>query len=429
LCSSVLRITQTVGANLPAGETFPRRLKFLIFYLIFAVIMQVYSLYYHWGILLKMCNIAITYVLVLQLAAKTLSRSIKNDEKLLPEINKIIDDFYKTHEKDVDFRRILDSYIEIFEFITRSQIILMFLIFHTPPTISWMKSLVTQEYVMVVDAFLPFTDPQTLFGYLINQTYLTTVCSFLFVFLSSGELYFLYATLHVIPMVEILNLKLDRFAKSLEKFEVRALKVERSATVEHNKDIWTQKVVKPKSSSISDAKQSFPPQNTKPGSSINTTKPKTTEPTPKQQLIKIIQDHNIYNNYIRKILDFMEMATFMTFTLSSIGIGLSLLTIRTDENTMGIGTVILFTLQVFMQCVEGSIIAHQNEKFLNEVCGFPWYKLSKDEKKIFLQFIHACQNTNNLSVPIIGNLDMGLFADVANGSYSFLMFILNFVNV
>jgi hypothetical protein len=94
-----------------------------------------------------------------------------------------------------------------------------------------------------------------------------------------------------------------------------------------------------------------------------------------------------------------------------------------------IGLVVTFDYfaQVIVLCSYGAIITHQKEKIVEELCGLPWYELSNKNQKIFLQFIHMCQSSNELELPLIGVLDMRILTDVVNGSYSYFMFLYNFL--
>ena len=122
----------------------------------------------------------------------------------------------------------------------------------------------------------------------------------------------------------------------------------------------------------------------------------------------------------------MMWSSFVTFTVNSIGIGMSIKFMRFWSIPIGLAGVTLFTTQVLIQCVQGSIVLHQNQRILDCLCGFPWYELPKSQQKIFIQFIHVCQSACVLNIPIIGVLNMELFTRVMNSAYSLLMFMLKF---
>lgn len=117
------------------------------------------------------------------------------------------------------------------------------------------------------------------------------------------------------------------------------------------------------------------------------------------------------------------------FSIDSACIGLGIVYTRFSSLSVGILAVCIHVFNVLMQCIEGTIVSIQNEKLLMGILNLPWYELSKSQQKIFLQFIHECQGTHVLTVPIVGTLNMQLFTNVVNGAYSFLMFIIQFVKV
>jgi hypothetical protein len=53
--------------------------------------------------------------------------------------------------------------------------------------------------------------------------------------------------------------------------------------------------------------------------------------------------------------------------------------------------------------------------------------LSPKMRKIYLQFLHFCQNSPEIELPIYGVLNMEIFTNIINGSYSLFNFFLNFI--
>jgi hypothetical protein len=74
-------------------------------------------------------------------------------------------------------------------------------------------------------------------------------------------------------------------------------------------------------------------------------------------------------------------------------------------------------------------ILRQKEKLLNELYAFPYYELSNSKQKMILQFIHLVQNSSEFKIPLIGGLNMELFTDVMNCSYTYFMFLLEFFKI
>jgi hypothetical protein len=144
------------------------------------------------------------------------------------------------------------------------------------------------------------------------------------------------------------------------------------------------------------------------------------------QLFELIKEHEGYNNYIKKIIDSYQYTAFMALSLNSIALSLSLITIRFDSIFIGCALSAILLFQVLLPCANGHLINTQNEKLLNAVNDFPWYELSAKKRKIFLQFVMVCQHTEKLTLPIIGYVDMELFTNFVNASYSYFMVMLKF---
>jgi hypothetical protein len=94
---------------------------------------------------------------------------------------------------------------------------------------------------------------------------------------------------------------------------------------------------------------------------------------------------------------------------------------------IGLALIMVFFFQVLLPCAVGSLISIQNKKLLEAVCDFPWYELSPKMKKIYLQFIHQCQNTTEFKLPFVGHVNMVMFSGILKASYSFLNYLLNFM--
>jgi hypothetical protein len=146
-----------------------------------------------------------------------------------------------------------------------------------------------------------------------------------------------------------------------------------------------------------------------------------------EQLVELIKEFHDYNDYIGLVFKYAELTFFMALLCNSIGIRLTVIVMRFFSTAIGISYLFILILQVTMPCLIGTMILTQNEKLLNALWSFPWYELSLKNQKVFLQFIHACQNAKHFNLLVIGTLNMELFMSVINGSYTYLMYILKFM--
>jgi hypothetical protein len=146
-----------------------------------------------------------------------------------------------------------------------------------------------------------------------------------------------------------------------------------------------------------------------------------------KKFIEIIKEFEVYCEYVRRLQHYTEVYAFIIILVNSFGIGLAIFSALTYSAPIGISFIIGFVTQVAFVCIEGAIITHQKEKILKELLHFPWYELSPKMRKIYLQFLHCCQNSPEIELPIFGILNMEIFTNVINGSYSLFSFFIEFV--
>jgi len=154
----------------------------------------------------------LVYFLAIQAVAKGISRFKNNDEKIVPEIEEIIDKFYQKNEKNENFRQVLSFHLRIFKPILLVLLVVYFLAFHSPLPLGWIMTWISGEPKVFIPIKFPYIDLNTTFGYLFVQFFLTLVSTSLFaVFV--GDVYNFYLTLQTVLMVNILNCKIDELGK------------------------------------------------------------------------------------------------------------------------------------------------------------------------------------------------------------------------
>lgn len=337
----------------------------------------------------KICALIVFAAFAIKCFMRGVSRIINNDEKVYIELNSFVDDFYTRNEKDERIRKVLKINVQKFKFFMKFCMIFVFVLPMTPIIASWSIFIATGQIYYWLPLHLPYLDPLTTVGFMFNMTYITLLFGTAYLTMTFPDYYHLYLTLQVIPMVDILTLKLRQFGKDLEK--LRELDGNFQADLKHEKILKSNNRIK-------------------------------------ERFIELIKEQEVYNDYIKFSSAFRKLTSFISLSMDSFNIGMSIVILRFSSVIFGLVALFYLIFMVALQCIEGSIVAHHNEKLLAEVCGFPWYELNSQEKKIFLQFIHSCQNTALYTIPIIGNLNMMLFTNVLNSAYSFLMYIIQFVD-
>lgn len=356
-----------------------------------------------------------------QLVCRLFARYFNDDENLVIKVETVIEDFYKAMEKDLKNRKLLLKRITMIESMIKIYTFINMLTFATPTVTSLILSYVSNEYIMFVPFSLPFTDSRQTVGFAINEIAMSFYSVMFFELLIQQDLCFIYFTMQVIPMSDIFIQDLKKVGKKLEKYKKtlngllnQRLNREKSYKLEFDKTQIV-KIYEQKSKLIFKSKS-------------NAMKNRKSITAMEEEVINNIKQFNSYNNYISMFQPYIYMSSFVAIFTNAIGIGLSIVVAKFFSISIGVSVISILTLQVLMPCLQGTIISHQNQKILNEVNGFPWYKMSIKMQKVWVQFIHQCQNANELEIMFIGVLNMECFKDVMNGAYSYFMYVLNFLN-
>jgi hypothetical protein len=367
--------------------------------------MHVNGLYQHRSDFLKIISTLALFSIGIQLIASLTNRFLGNDTITILQGHNIVKNFYEKEEKNNDHRSVLELTIDMSILILKCYFPVSLAFYHIPVITSILVSLWKQDFVLAFNVHLPFTDPNTLFGFIFNTTLQFMASTMVYVLFMIRDMHTIFYPLQVIPMVRVYALKLEAFAKQLSEFNTRKEK-------------------------------KLPAQQPGPSTS-RVAKPKVTKPIDENlrkkqleaienKLIELIKEYESYDEFIALNMTVMSPVTFVCLLANSFAIGLSFLQIKLVSIPIGLAMVAIYMFQVLLPCVIGTIISTQNEKLLQAVCEFPWYELSPKMRKVYLQFIHQCQNTAEIELPIIGEANMELFTNIVNASYSYLNYLINF---
>ncbi|KAL7012488.1 hypothetical protein ACKWTF_014880 [Chironomus riparius] len=364
------------------------------------VVMHINGLIHVWPNFKRICNSLMVEPIGFQLLTRMTMRFVNNDEQLVSEIHDTIEKFYKSEEKEPEKRKILDFSVKIIEILSKSYMLLNFICFMIPPMSALIISWISKEFFMLVPLWLPFTDPNEIYGFAINTSAMFFFCVMFYELLISQDLFFIHYTLQVIPMGDILIHKMRQLGEKLSasRKSVKILANTQNFTIEEL--IKTRQKLNILENSIKQHEK---------------------------DIINLIKSFNSYNSFISLIHPYMHYTKFVEISTNAVGIGLAILVANLFSISIGISVILIYTLQVLMSCIQGTVISHQNQKILDETWNFPWYKMSIPMQKVWLQFMHQCQSSNELEIVMIGVLNMECFTNVMNGAYSYFMYILNFV--
>jgi len=413
----IIKIIKIIGVNLENRQLFSWQQKAIMVIQWIALVTQINGLIDVWPNVAEICNSILSYFLGIQTVVRGISRFTKNDEKLLPEMVEIIDKFYQKNEKNEKFHGILSSYVKIFKRIIFGLLVIYGIAFYLPITTGWIMTWLSGEVKFLVPIKFPYIDINTTFGYLFIQFFLALVTSTFYIIITAGDILNYYLMLQTVLMMKILSCKFEQLGEDLIKIREMEEKIEKYKT---------EKLVAIKSNGfLALSNGILYRRKAKLNRLIKELE--NLQSYVNREFTNLIEEHNSYSDFVLRIMTFREMISFTILYVNFIGIGLSIVAIKSSSAWFGVSGLIILIIQVFVQCFEGTLVSIQNEKLLEKLYEFPWYELSNSQKKIFLQFLCICQNTNSFSLPIFGNVNMELFTDIMQAAYSFLMYVIKFV--
>lgn len=362
-----------VGLELKNTNAASKRFIVVLILGVLEQIMQINGLIQVYPNIAKICNNLCLYIVAIQLVGSLVNKYINNDNKRRKYFMKVLTDFYLETEKNDEYSEILKSFVKYSKVFMQRSVRVYIAAFFTICISGILISLVYNEKIYVILLYLPFIDPYSLLGYIINTILLYIFAiTFGIGIVASIQSQIFFIT-QAIPMTKVICKKIESLGKKLSS------------------------------------------------------KGKIKEKEVNAMLINIIEDHYRYCNLIQDIQQHASIESFAILSFNTIGLGMSVIVARYMSFLTGVLYFLCLAYQCSINCVLGSIIDHQNEKICNELIEFPWFELSRKNKKIFLQFIHCCQNVD-FEIVIVGKVNMELFSYLMNASYSYLMFVLNFMD-
>jgi hypothetical protein len=380
-------LNKILGAGNSSGVLIPKGLLVILIFFTVIIVMYLNGLYQYRSQFVKNIPSIAVSSLVIQMIAAFITRFTGKDNEPIYAAHEIVHKFYTKEEKNERHGTMLNTTIDKAILALKAYILTSFMFYHTPVAVSLILSIVKRDYVIALNMCLPYTDLNTLIGFFINMILTTFASTLLWFLLGIREIQAIFYPMQFVSMIEIFKMKLEKFGEQLS--------------------------------------EKSPEPSTSQAVSISLTE--HSRVIIEKQLIDLIKEFEACNQYKSHCLDYMEYMAFIALSTNSVSIGLCLLYIRLFSVPIGLSLGLLFAFQVFIPCVIGTIISTQNEKLLQAVCEFPWYKLSPKMMKVYLQFIHQCQNTTEFELPIVGEFNMELFTHITHASYSFLAYLLNFI--
>lgn len=389
------------GIEMPNTKFHPRYI-FVHIVMTIGGVMHINGIYETWPQFTKLCLPFAIYFLVIQLVARLINRVNLDDEKRITDLKNTVVNFYKQEEVNTNLLLILKRGANSTNHAIKSYLALSFIIYHTPIIASWIVSYRSGVYELFAQWRLPYTSNEILTEYMINSFFALITSLAVYLSFMHQDMVFIFHACQTIPMAEVLSCKLHllgvELVQSKENMENQCLKIKELS----NRNLRNWRVAE-----YLIAKKSFEDIEDK--------------------LHEMIIQQETYNNYIKQMVKSYQATAFMALSLNSVALGLTLITFRFVSIPIGLAFSAILLFQVLLPCANGYLINKQNEKLLDAVYDFPWYELSAKKMKSFLQFLLVCQHTKTLTLTIIGDVDMELFTNFVNASYSYFMFLVEFV--
>jgi hypothetical protein len=379
LYGTILKYGRTVGSFNPNGKLISTRIILFGLYCLLFQGFCINGVIHEWPNMISVFIVIPYFLLSIQGFIRLTSRYFRNHEQLMENLNKKIKEAFDYGEKRDEFLEICSSSVRISEnaikLLRISYVIIYLTVYIAPFVLSAQKN----KLILFQPYRIPFIDPHSLWGYLIHLICGAILEIIGFLFFSTVESLNIFFGLQIIVIGNVFVQRLKNYAVELTNKSV-LFNNQRKMDQEQQKEFI--------------------------------------------QLIKIFYE---YEDYISDFLEMSKIYAFSVISFGAIAIGFHGFIALKFSILSGFVGICGILVQIFIQCATGAVMMHQKNKIIDAVCGFPWYYLPRTDQKVFLQFIHLCQNATEFELPIIGAINMELFTNILNASYSYLMGIYNFV--
>jgi hypothetical protein len=361
------------------GEVWdPRRFLFNVFLLLAIFLTFINGLVYHWGDWLTICQLLQGAPLSLTFIARTFNKFREvDDEGHGIRIYNYNLNFLKSHDSNPTFQKVLVSGSLLAEKAMKIIMYTYFFVFLILGLTPIIESFVQGENVYLLPIKIPFLDND---AYLIYQIFILFSLTLIYIHYIINESALIYCSFITTFFVDVLVIKAEELGCQLQ--ELKGL------------------IKSKRNRSISDVEEEF---------------------------IEIMKQFDEYRDYTFRLKSVMTDSTFVAVAANGIGISLAVITLISTSIPRGLACLLFFILQVGNACIAGTLVNHQNQRLLRAICDFPWYELSLEKQKVYLQFIFNLQNPIEVKLPMLGYCNMELFKDVVYAGYQYYMFLINFV--
>ncbi|KAG5681582.1 hypothetical protein PVAND_010999 [Polypedilum vanderplanki] len=274
-------------------------------------------------------NVAVRYM------CKIIMKDDENFRKMLENVK----NFYEREEQSEQYRHILETNLKLSNFLLKALTIFFFNLCMFLHVLAFVSSWFSGRFLLVAPIYMPWIDPNTLFGYTISSSILFLFTMWIFVVFLPSEGIVIMSALQTIPMGQIFILKLKIFGDELIESK-KSLKKTNFVNV---------KLTEPPTSTLMEQKSNLNQR------SVLYQELKVKEDV-ESKLIDMIKNFNEYVQYLQSVFDYVQTPTFFVLSINATAIGLAALTTVYYSKAVGIVLVGFFTIQVFLPCIQGTLI-------------------------------------------------------------------------
>lgn len=218
--------------------------------------------------------------------------------------------FYEKYENDPKLSEILSRRAAECIFNTKLFITLIFVSFNILPATSFANFLLTGEKVLFSYNYLPFTNPNETFDFLLNLALLAIILLIGSIAFAAPESFCTFYSYQVVVQCDVLCFRLNELAKSLLELKHEASKMIKLNN-KNNRWVTVKEIIKRKNYEE---------------------KVKKIE----REFIEIVKEHREYDLFIKEMTHFMKISFFFVITCNSFTIGMCVILIFKISIPMGI---------------------------------------------------------------------------------------------
>lgn len=296
----ILIFTNLIGVHLSMDQKKIAMIRLFVVYMLGLtwLIMCLNGCYQNFGDSKKLIHAMLPNAFITVFIGRVYNLQARRTDTFDTNLQMNLEKFYEKYERDKRYRAKLKQRARESELYTKFLALGILICYHILPFPSVYMYWRTGEKFLYMHNYLPFTDPKSLNGFIINMTLLNLLVPVCYVSMIGTEMIFLFYGYQVVPKCDILCYHLEELDEELQR-----------CGEEEN---FNSNVV---------LRNHFIQETTK---VIN--KKEEKRQNRQSRLIEIIQEHREYNEYIQDLVFLMEIPCFFAGIFNSLSIGMAIAT-------------------------------------------------------------------------------------------------------